>query len=142
MGRFVYLEGVTRADAALEVLGDDLGDLFETAARALAETMVDPGTLADDCERAVELAAPELDLLLFDWLSEIIYRKDADREVFPRAEVRIEGSGPYRLVAVLHGGPLDPETTEVRADLKAVTLHRFTLEAAGHGWRAQFVVDV
>jgi SHS2 domain-containing protein len=30
----------------------------------------------------------------------------------------------------------------MRADLKAVTLHRFCLEAAGHGWRAQFVVDV
>ncbi len=142
MGRFTYVEGVTRADAAIEVVGESLSDVFETAARALAEAMVDPGTVACDRERDVELSATALDLLLFDWLSEIIYRKDAHREVFPGARVRIDGEGPYRLTARLSGGPMDPETTETRSDLKAVTLHQFRLEPQDNGWRAHFVIDV
>jgi SHS2 domain-containing protein len=142
VGRFAFLEHITQADSAIEVFGDDLGDVFATAARALAESMVDPATLADDRERTVALTAPRLDLLLFDWLAEIICRKDADREIFPRAEVHVAGEGPYALCARLFGGGLEPGRTVTRADLKAVTLHRFRLEPAGDGWRAHFVVDV
>lgn len=142
MGRFAFLEHITQADSAIEVVGEDLGDLFATAARALAESMVDPATLAADRERDVVLSAARLDLLLFDWLTEIIYRKDADGEVFPRAEVRVEGEGPCRLTARLRGGGLDPATTVTRSDLKAVTLHRFRLEPVDDGWRARFVIDV
>lgn len=142
MGRFAFLEHITQADSAIEVVGDDLGDVFATAARALAESMVDPASLPADRERDVTLTASRLDLLLYDWLAEIIYRKDADREVFPRAEVRVEGEGPYRLTARLRGGGLDPEKTVTRADLKAVTLHRFQLEPVADGWRARFVVDI
>jgi SHS2 domain-containing protein len=142
VGRFAFLEHITRADSAIEVVGEDLGDLFATAASALAESMVDPASLAADREREVTLTAARLDLLLFDWLSEIIYRKDADGEVFPRAEVRVEGEGPYRLSARLLGGGLAPGTTVTRSDLKAVTLHRFQLEPVDDGWRARFVVDV
>jgi SHS2 domain-containing protein len=142
VGRFAFLEHITRADSAIEVVGEDLGDLFATAASALAESMVDPASLPTDREREVTLTAARLDLLLFDWLSEIVYRKDADGEVFPRAEVRVEGEGPFRLSARLSGGGLVPGTTVTRSDLKAVTLHRFQLEPVDDGWRARFVVDV
>lgn len=142
VGRFSFLENITLADSAIEVVGEDLGDVFATAARALAESMVDPATLPADRERDLELSAARLDLLLFDWLAEIIYRKDADGEVFPHAEVCVEGSGPCRLRARLRGGALEPGITATRADLKAVTFHHFLLEPADDGWRARFVVDI
>ncbi len=142
MGRFAFLDEGALADCVIEVEGRDLNDLFETAARAVAELMVDPATVAATLERDVTLAADQLDLLLHDWLSELIYRKDRDREVFTEARVEIRGARPYELSARLTGGALDPEQTALRADPKAVTLHRFALERTDGGWRARVVIDI
>ena len=142
MGRYVVLEDVAVADCALDIEGADLADLFETAARALAELMVDPATLPTTVERTVVLSAPRLDLLLYDFLSELIYRKDRDREVFTTARVRVSGGGPVDLTAEVRGGVIDRERTALRADPKAVTFHRFAVTQADGGWRAQVVIDI
>jgi SHS2 domain-containing protein len=142
VGRYEFLEEVALADCAVDVEAKTLDDLFETAASALAEVMVDPATVPSTVERTVTLTAPALDLLLYDWLSELIYRKDRDREIFTRAEVRVSGVGPFYLTAQAHGGVLDPERTALRADPKAVTFHQFVLEQTDRGWRARIVIDI
>jgi SHS2 domain-containing protein len=142
MGHYVVLEDIALADCALDIEGADLADLFETAARALAELMVDPATLPRATERTIRLEATGLDLLLFDWLSELIYRKDRDREAFPETHVRLEGDGPVRLIAVARGGVIDPARTSLRADPKAVTFHQFALTPMDGAWRARVVIDI
>jgi SHS2 domain-containing protein len=142
MGRYEVLEDVALADCALEIDGQDLNDLFETAAGALAELMVDPATVETSVERRIELSADAVDLLLYDWLSELIYRKDRDREVFPRSQVRVSGGGPFRLEADVRGGVIDRARTALRADPKAVTFHRFAVTAVDGGWRAAVVIDI
>jgi len=104
--------------------------------------MVDPATLSITVERAVTIEAPQLDLLLYDWLSELIYLKDAEQLVFPDAEVRVRGEAPCRLAARLRGDVLDRARAALRADPKAVTFHRFALEPYAGGWRARVVIDV
>lgn len=142
VGRYEVLETIALADCALDIHGEDLDDLFATAARAMAETMVDPTTVAPTVEWTVHLDAASLDLLFYDWLSELVYLKDGERLVFPRAEVRVHPDAPCRLAARLTGGPLDPVGTALRADVKAVTFHRFSLEREGRGWRARVVLDI
>ena len=142
MGRHVFLESVAVADCAMEVEGDDLDDLFATAARALAEVMVDPATVPSSVERRLTLTAPSLDLLLYDWLSELIYLKDSEQLVFPLAEARVAEGTPCRLDARLAGGVIDRATTALRADAKAVTFHQFALAPVARGWRARLVIDI
>ena len=142
VGRYEVLEDVALADCALEIEGRDLNDLFETAAGALAELMVDPATVETSVERRITLSSDAVDLLLYDWLSELIYRKDRDREVFPQVRVRINGDSPFRLEADVHGGVIDRTRTALRADPKAVTFHRFAVTAVKGGWRAQLVIDI
>ena len=142
MGRFWFVEEVALADCAMDVEGRDLEDLFATAAAALAEVMVDPSTVALTVERAIELDASALDLLLYDWLSELIFLKDRDREVFPRCQIRVGGDGPFHLKGKVQGGAVDPERTGLRADPKAVTFHQFALEPVANGWRARVVIDI
>ncbi len=142
MGRHRFLESVAVADCAVEIEGDDLDDLFATAARVLAEVMVDPATVRMSVERSVELTAPSLDLLLYDWLSELIYMKDSEQVVFPVTEVRVSDGSPSRLTARLAGGVIDRATTALRADAKAVTFHQFVLEPCPRGWRARVVIDI
>jgi SHS2 domain-containing protein len=142
MGRYTFLEDVALADCAVEIEGRSLDDLFETAAAALARLMVDPATLTITVERAISLEASELDMLLFDWLSEMIFLKDRDSQVFPNARVRVSGDGPYRLAADVQGGTIVFGRTALGADPKAVTLHQFALEPADGGWRARVVIDI
>ncbi len=142
MGRWTVLEEMALADCALEIEGTDLGDLFETAARALAELMVDPETVETGTERTVSLTAKALDLLLYDWLSELIYLKDRDGEVFTRIRVTVTEGPPPRLTARLEGGAIDAQRTALRADPKAVTFHQFSLARADAGWRARVVIDI
>jgi len=142
VGRYEFLESIAIADCAMEVEGEDLDDLFATAARAVAELMVDPTTVRRSVERGVELAAPALDLLLFDWLSELIFLKDSEQLVFPEVEVHVSGEAPRRLAARLRGDTIDRTRTTLRADPKAVTLHLFALEPRAGGWRARVVIDI
>jgi SHS2 domain-containing protein len=142
MGRYRFVEEVALADCALDVEGRDLGDLFETAASALAAVMVDPASVRRTVRRSIRVGAEALDLLLYDWLSELIFRKDRDAEVYTRTSVHITGEGPYELAADAEGGVLDPAHAELRADPKAVTFHQFALARTPEGWHARIVIDI
>lgn len=142
MGRFRFVEEIALADCAVDIEGRDLPDLFETAAAALAAVMVDPATVRQTVRRTMVVDAPSLDLLLYDWLTELLFRKDRDAEVFTQVTVGISGDGPYRLTAEAEGGMLDPTHADLRADPKAVTFHQFALQRAENGWRARLVIDI
>src|SRR5262245_12310858 len=142
VGRWRILEDVAVADCALDLEAPDVDDLFETAALALVDLMVDPSTVPAGVERVVTLDAAALDLLLYDWLSELIFLKDRDRQVFTSCRVRVGGAAPYHLRAELRGGAIEPGRTALRADLKAVTLHQFALERSENGLCARVVIDI
>jgi len=131
------------ADVAFEIEGATLDDLFATGARALAELAADPATLGGAVERTVTLEAPDVELLFYDWLAELVFLADRDRAVYPAADVTVTAGPPAHLRARVHGGLVDRARTALRADPKAVTMHRFRVDAlSGGGWRAEVVIDV
>jgi SHS2 domain-containing protein len=142
MGTVRQLDDVAIADCAWEIAAADLPDLFGTAATALAELTVDPSTLVGVVEAPIELTAAAPDLLLFDFLSELIYRRDADGVVLHRGTLTVTGDGPCRLAGMLTGGRLDPSVTVRRSDPKAVTFHQLAVERTSGGWRARVVLDI
>jgi SHS2 domain-containing protein len=40
------------------------------------------------------------------------------------------------------GEKLDPDRHHPRVDVKAVTLHRFSLQQGEHGWEASVILDI
>ena len=142
MGSVRQLDDVAIADCAWEIEAADLPDLFGTAAAALADLTVDPATLVGSAEAHLELTADALDLLLFDFLGELICRRDTDGVVLHRGVIAVTGDGPYRLDARLVGGRLDPAVTVRRSDPKAVTFHQLAVERTAGGWRARVVLDI
>jgi SHS2 domain-containing protein len=141
VGQWALIEDVAIADCALEIEGRTLDDLFATAARAVAEIMVDPATVRPSTERTVTLTAPSLDLLLYDWLAELLYLKDSEQLVFPRVQAHVDSGALCRLIVTMAGGPITADTTR-RADPKAVTFHLFGVAPVDGGWRARVVLDV
>ena len=127
-GSFRFLEDVALADAAFEAFGDSPSELFAAAARALIETMANPDTVSGEWHRSIVLEEPDLGELLFEWLSRIVYEKDAAGVVFRDATITVThdqtGEG-WRLVGDIDGAPVDPERHELHADVKAVTKHLY-----------------
>ncbi|MBP2684178.1 MAG: hypothetical protein H6Q79_2217 [Deltaproteobacteria bacterium] len=139
-----YLEEIATADVAFEARGSTLEETFLAASDATLNTMVEEiGTVAPREHRAFSLAADSLDLLLFELLQELVYRKDAERLLLRVRDLRIEEAGSgYRLDADTTGETIDSRRHSLLADVKAVTLHRLVVERTPDGWRAVVVLDV
>lgn len=141
---YEYLEDLATADIAFRAWGDDLETTFVAAAEATLNVMVeDLDTVRRSEQRTIELENDELEMLLFDFLQEIIYFKDAEQLLLRVDRVKIsEEDGSYGLRADASGEVLDPERHETRVDVKAVTFHRFALEETETGWQASVILDI
>jgi len=141
---FQYLEDIGTADIAFEATGRDLSELFTSAAAATMNVMIDNLDAIEPREtRRIELKDDAIDMLLFDFLQELIYFKDAERLLLRVREIRIEEKeGAYSLKATTAGEPLDPARHQQRADVKAVTLHNFRVEKTKGGWKASVILDI
>jgi len=139
-----YLEDIGTADIAFEATGRDLPELFTAAADATMNVMIDNLEAIEPHEtRRIGLKNDAIDMLLFDFLQELIYFKDADRLLLRIREVRIdEKEDAYSLNATAAGELLDPARHQQRADVKAVTLHDFRVEKTDGGWKASVLLDI
>lgn len=139
-----YLDEIATADVAFEATGKDLEEVFTSAAEATTHVMIEePERIERRRKVVVRLTNEEADMLLFDFLGEFIYYKDAKKLLLRVDEIRItEGDSGYSLVATLSGEELDPKKHPLGADVKAVTLHMFNLARTEEGWRATAILDI
>jgi SHS2 domain-containing protein len=141
---YTYLEEIGTADIAFEATGRNLPELFSAAADATTNVMIDNIEAIEPRKaRRIELSSDQLDILLFDFLQELIFLKDAERLLLRMQDVRIdERDENYFLKATAEGEPLDAERHHQRADVKAVTLHGFSVERTEGGWNARVLLDI
>lgn len=134
----------TSADLAFVAQGETLGAAFACAAEAVVEIMLeDPRTLRREEEREVTRHNPQLDLLLHDFLSELLYIKDAESLLLMPESVEVrESSEGFELISRLSGERIDRVRHLFRTDVKAVTMHRLSVERTASGWEATVVLDV
>jgi SHS2 domain-containing protein len=139
-----FLEEMATADIAFLAEGNTLAETFMAAADATLNVMVE--TLDAIFPRETKefaLDNERLDLLLFDFLQELIYYKDAQKLMLRVGRVQIkEKEGKFFLWATARGEKLDPERHHPRVDVKAVTLHRFRLEKTDREWEALVILDI
>jgi SHS2 domain-containing protein len=141
---YKYLEDIGTADIAFEATGRDLSELFTSAANATMNVMIENlDTIEPRETRRIELENNAIDMLLFDFLQELIYFKDAERLLLRVREMRMEEKeGAYSLKATTVGESLDAARHQQRADVKAVTLHDFRVEKTEGGWKAAAILDI
>jgi len=139
-----YLEDVGTADIAFEATGPDLPELFTAAADATMNVMIDNLDAIEPREtRQIELSNDEIDMLVFDFLQELIYFKDAKRLLLRVREAQIDKKDEvYFLKAKVAGERLDDARHQQRADVKAVTLHGFSVKKYDGGWKARVLLDI
>jgi SHS2 domain-containing protein len=140
---FRYLSNVALADIAFVARGDSLPALFEAAARALTEVMVDRRTVVARVKRRLELKSPTVDRLLYDFLTELIVIKDVESLLFKDFEISIVSRRGQKLTCDARGEEIDRERHALRNDVKAVTMHMFGVKKIiGGRWEATVVLDI
>jgi SHS2 domain-containing protein len=141
---YAYADDMAIADLAFRAWGQTLEETFIAAAEATMHAMVeDLTTIAPQEERAWEVHEEQLDLLLLQFLQELLFYKDAQRLLLRVYEVQItERDQGFILQARAAGEPLDPARHALGADVKGVTLHRLQVVQSPNGWEATVVLDV
>jgi SHS2 domain-containing protein len=128
------------ADLGLRVRGATLEELFAEAARGLFSLIV---VNRDDVlpveERQIEVAGEENDLLLFDWLNELLFAFESEGLLFGEFEIKISDG---RLSAIARGEPIDPNRHELDHEVKAITYHELKVVQTESGWLAEVIADI
>ncbi len=139
---FKFLPEVAVADIAFKATAKTVEKLFVECALATEEIMVNTKNVKPVVKKKIVLSSVALDKLLYDWLSELVYLKDAERLLFSKFTVKIAKSKGYKLTATASGEKIDRERHELRADIKAITWHMFELKQTKTGWTAQIIEDI
>jgi len=139
-----FLDDVAIADVAFEAEGKTLDELLQAAALALTETMIrNKEKMEQKVLKCFEVEAETPEMLLYRFLQELIFYKDAERLLFNKFELGVvPGTSSWRLRVRASGDEISLEKHELMADVKAVSLHNFTVRETPDGWRAEVILDV
>jgi len=128
------------ADLGLRVRAADLETLFGEAARGLFSMIVSDLKSVRPVEQVTfELQGEVGELLLFDWLNELLYTYETRHLLLVEFEVHLGHSG---LRATGKGEAVDPSRHELDHEVKAITYHGLKLEHSNDHWLAEVIVDI
>ena len=128
------------ADIGVRGIGATRAEAFEQAALALTAVITDPGGIAAHEAIAIQVDAPDDELLLVDWLNAIIYEMATTNMLFARFTVKLDD---HRLEANAWGEPVDRPRHRPTVEVKGATYTALSVAKHADGtWIAQCVVDV
>jgi SHS2 domain-containing protein len=108
------------ADVGVKAYGKTVAEAFEHAAQGMFDIITDESTIDSIGEYDILLEAPDLEQLLVDWLSKLLFLTDAENLVFGTFVVTITGN---HLSAKVCGEKYDTKKHRMGMEIKAVTYH-------------------
>lgn len=126
------------ADIGLRIRADSPRALFACAGQAMFDLA---GAKTDNAgpsnQRSVVVTSIDVESLLVDWLSELLYLHETTGEVY--TDCLVTSWSPTRLEATVEGGP--PAQPPI-LHIKAVTYHQLRVVEEEGGWLAQVYFDI
>lgn len=139
-----FLDDIAIADIAFEATGKSLNEVFQSAADAtLAVMLEDASALEFRQQRTIQLINADAQELLYQFLQEILFFKDADCLLLKVTTLAVvEDGGQFWLSAELAGEEVDIQRHHLNVDVKAVTYHMFTFRKTNSGYLTTVVLDI
>lgn len=128
------------ADFGIHVFGNDEKGLFQNAAMALMDQLVETEGLLAQEERRIVIEGNDLPDLMVNWLREILYLWTGE-ECFVQS-VHIESITEKQLKAHAWVDPFSPERHKLISEIKAVTYHQVQVYKSGSRWEANVIFDI
>jgi len=128
------------AGIEIELSAATLHGLMEAACEAFTASLTRLDTVEPRQAEELEVDAPDLETLLADCLSELLYRFDARRWLTRFAEIEVhEKDGGWSLEGTLRGERHEPHVPSTHPDVGGITLEglRVVRDDGGDGWTAR-----
>ena len=132
------------ADLKFIAFGKTSDELFQNSAKAIFYAMLENQlkNVSSKVEKRIELKAENIENLLHDFLSELLFLFETSGLLFNEFTVTILKNSEYVLKATVSGEKFNPEKHEITTEIKAVTYHDFFVEQTKEGWKAQVLCDI
>ena len=128
------------ADIGIVVYGADIKQVFANAALGLFNLMADLDNLKEDTKRQIELSAEDIEVLLVEWLNELIYISEVEHIIFKRFE--IDQLSNTQLRATCFGEKIKPKQHRLKREIKAATYHMLRLNKEDGSYKVQIIFDI
>jgi SHS2 domain-containing protein len=126
------------ADVAVAARGETLDETYAAVADGLAAAMCESVPETGERHR-IAVHAESREALLFDYLDELIYRRDVDGVLPVANEASVDFGEEWVVSGSFRGVPLSVVTAR---EVKAVTYSEMRVERTDHGFTAYVVFDV
>jgi len=128
------------ADIGITAYGADIKQAFANAALGLFSLMADLDDLKEDIQHELELSAEDVEVLLVEWLNELIYVFDVEHIIFKRFEIA-ELTGT-QIKARCFGEKIKPGQHKLKREIKAATYHMLNISKEDGGYKLQVIFDI
>jgi SHS2 domain-containing protein len=128
------------ADTGIEATGRTLAELIEVLSRGMFELMARCDQSADRRRITLRVAAPTIEDLVVDILSELLFRSETEDLVFCEFRVTLEPDAPAAIVDT--GGVPVGGVEPTGPPIKAVTYHDLVVEQRERQWYGRVYFDV
>jgi len=110
------------ADVAIKAYGKTLSEAFENAAKGMFDIITNNSEIENIGQYDIQLQADNLEQLLVDWLSELLFLNSANNIVFGFFKVELDEKNS-KLSAKVFGEKFDISKHKIGTEIKAVTYH-------------------
>jgi len=128
------------ADIGIVAYGEDIKQVFANAAIGLFNLIADLDDFKEDIERYIELSAEDIEILLVEWLNELIYIFDVEHIIFKRFEINELTSTSIR--ARCFGEKIRHGQHKLKREIKAATYHMLRISKEGDSYKVQVIFDI
>lgn len=126
------------ADVGIKAYGKTLSEAFANAAKGMFDIITDNSEIENIGEYDIELQADNLEQLLVDWLSELLFLNSANNLVFGFFKVELDEN---KLSAKVFGEKFNISKHKAGAEIKAVTYHMLEVKNK-KPYHAQVIFDI
>lgn len=129
------------ADVGISISCSTLQEVFSEAGIALFELIADRlENVHPEQTVFIRLQQKDRELLLFDWLNQLLYLFETEHWLFSRFDINLTDQG---LEAKAYGEPCDNQRHPLSHEVKAITYHQLKLQQQSDGgWLAEVIVDI
>ncbi len=136
MGRFRLIEHT--ADTGLVAYGHSLAEAYANAAYGMFSIIADLRPVREAESRELEITEDDPEMLLFEWLNQLLYFFDVETLLLKRFEVKELSN--TRLKAICYGEKYASSRHRLKLGIKSATFHRLKVDAEKN--RVRVIFDI
>ena len=128
------------ADFGIHVFGKDEKQLFEHAALAMFESIIEAGNTGACPQRLVSVVGNDWPDLMVNWLREMLYLWTGQEKILQ--SIVVEDLTERCISARVSLEPFHKDQHKIVNEIKAVTYHQIQAGPVGDHWEAKIIFDI